>query len=480
MEHGYRLLQGVVLAVLLPLYLLLTSPAAYAQGDPFTCANDEYFLGRYEGGTTPPYTGSQLSSIDPNGMPLTNTTIGPLAPVAYNGMGLNPVDGYMYATVERVEVSPGVAHGTVYRIASDGTVTSLGVPQTGGTPLANVRGWFIGAFASDGTYTIGNGSTRVMAHVDVTTTPPTILSQFAMTLPPGVNRIVADWDYNPADGMLYGWANVPRHPVVINPATGVFSDLCGGANLGLTMVGGAFFNASGEFIVYSNAGGTLYEVDLTLPCSVTLVGTFPPGNLSSSDAAACQANFLPVELTQFEAILDGQALNLVWETASETNNAGFEVQRLAEFGNVGWEALGFVEGHGTTIQPQHYAFRVENMTTGRYRFRLKQVDYDGSFEYSPEVEVAVDLPSAYHLTQAYPNPFNPQTQFSLSVAQRQHVAVTIHDQTGRQVASLFDGVLEAQTTRAFTFRAEALPSGVYVVRVVGERVLANQTITLIK
>ncbi len=165
---------------------------------------------------------------------------------------------------------------------------------------------------------------------------------------------------------------------------------------------------------------------------------------------------------------------------SETNNAGFEVQRFATGASTAWEVLGFVDGHGTTLQPQRYAYRVENMAAGRYRLRLKQLDFDGSFEYSPEVEVAVGIPTRYHLSQAYPNPFNPETQFSLSVARRQRVRIAVYDQMGRRVAALFDGFMESQTTHAFTFSAEGLPSGLYVVRVLGERFITSQTITLIK
>ena len=94
--------------------------------------------------------------------------------------------------------------------------------------------------------------------------------------------------------------------------------------------------------------------------------------------------------------------------------------------------------------------------------------------------MAGGIPTAYHLSSAYPNPFNPQTQFSLSVARAQQVQVSVFDVVGRRVAVLHDGIIEAQTTQAFRFEAGSLPSGLYLVRVLGERFLTSHTITLVK
>ncbi len=189
---------------------------------------------------------------------------------------------------------------------------------------------------------------------------------------------------------------------------------------------------------------------------------------------------LPVELVSFDALLDGEAVELTWETASETNNAGFEIQRISTNGEADWEALGWVEGHGTTLETQAYTYRVDFLAAGTHRFRLKQVDFDGTFEYSPEVEIAVGIPTAYHLSAAYPNPFNPETQFSLSVAQAQQVQVAVYDVMGRHVAMLYDGFIEAQTTRSMTFEAGSLPSGLYLIRVAGNRFVTSQIVTLVK
>ncbi len=185
---------------------------------------------------------------------------------------------------------------------------------------------------------------------------------------------------------------------------------------------------------------------------------------------------LPVELIRFEARTDGQAILLTWETASETNNAGFEVQRRV---GDAFEPITFFEGAGTTSQTRVYRHRVADLLPGRHTFRLKQVDFDGSFVLSPEVEVFTDVPGAYVLSPPYPNPFNPQTRFTLTVARSQHVRVGVYDMLGRTVALLHDGPLAAREAHTFRFDATTLPGGVYFLRAAGPLFSAGRSVTLL-
>ena len=187
----------------------------------------------------------------------------------------------------------------------------------------------------------------------------------------------------------------------------------------------------------------------------------------------------PVELTRFDAELDGRTARLVWETASETNNSGFEVQhRPAEAGS--FAPLGFVEGHGTTLEGQSYRFSVADLTPGRHVFRLKQIDFDGTFEYSPEVEVSVEMPEAFLVSKVYPNPFNPQASFSFGVKQEQAVTVEVYNMLGQRVLTLYQGRPASGVTQMLQIDARALQSGIYLLRVQGERFADTQTITVIK
>ena len=187
---------------------------------------------------------------------------------------------------------------------------------------------------------------------------------------------------------------------------------------------------------------------------------------------------LPVELAAFDAVVDGAAVLLRWETVSETNNAGFQVEHRYFDGD--FEPVDFVEGQGTTLEAQRYSYRVEDLDPGRHVFRLRQIDFDGTFEHHPEVEVFVELPGTYALSGAYPNPFNPETQVTLMVATKQQVRVEVYDVVGRRVALLHDGLLEADELHRFVFEAPHLPSGLYLYRVLGEHFSDVKSMTLVK
>ena len=186
---------------------------------------------------------------------------------------------------------------------------------------------------------------------------------------------------------------------------------------------------------------------------------------------------IPVELVSFNAVVNGTEVSLTWATTSEANNAGFEVQ--VQDGE-SWNALGFVEGHGTTTEAQTYSFTAEDMTVGTHSFRLKQIDYDGAFEYSDELEVRVETPGTHLISNAYPNPFNPQSQFSLAVAQEQNVTAELFNMLGQRVAVLFEGTVEGNQSQLVTIDGAGLPSGMYVVRVIGERFSDALRVTLLK
>jgi hypothetical protein len=194
---------------------------------------------------------------------------------------------------------------------------------------------------------------------------------------------------------------------------------------------------------------------------------------------------LPVELTSFDAVLDGNAAVLHWTTASETNNAGFSVMRSAECGvrsacDAPWEEMAFVDGHGTTEVEQSYQFQITDLEPGRHSFRLKQIDYDGTFAYSPEVEVVVEMAERFVMEAAYPNPFNPEATFRFAVSRAQTVDVSLYDLLGRRVEVLWRGEAEAGRMEAVRIDGSGLPSGVYLVRAVGEGFVETQRVSLIK
>ncbi|MEZ4700105.1 MAG: DUF5060 domain-containing protein [Rhodothermales bacterium] len=186
---------------------------------------------------------------------------------------------------------------------------------------------------------------------------------------------------------------------------------------------------------------------------------------------------LPVALTSFDAVADGGAVDLVWTTASELNNAGFEVQMQRDHT---FETVDFVSGHGTSSDAHVYRFRTPQLAPGSHTFRLKQIDFDGAFAYSHTASARVDLTASYALSPASPNPFNPQTQFTLTVSRPQPVTIALYDLLGRRVATIFDGEMPAQEARLFRLDAGALPSGRYFIQAHGAYFSTSQLIVLQK
>ena len=186
---------------------------------------------------------------------------------------------------------------------------------------------------------------------------------------------------------------------------------------------------------------------------------------------------LPVELVEFVGRADGRDVILNWETASESRNAGFEVQtRRWE----DWRIVEFIPGAGSSRGRRSYRYRVEDLQMGLHAFRLRQVDLGGASSYSPIVEVSIGQPSAFVLTEAYPNPFNPLSSFSLSVTVPQSVTVSVLDVQGRVVQTLFEGRMEANVAREFRIDGAPLASGTYIYRAKGESFEATRTVTLAK
>ncbi|QXD14484.1 hypothetical protein GQ464_013730 [Rhodocaloribacter litoris] len=202
------------------------------------------------------------------------------------------------------------------------------------------------------------------------------------------------------------------------------------------------------------------------------------GQRAAEDACG---SVLPVDLGALHALAAGQSVTLTWRTFGETNNAGFEVEmRPATDPGAAWQVRGFVPGAGTTRETRTYTYRLDDVPPGPQVFRLKQLDFDGTFSYSPTVEVFVDLPDGFALSEASPNPFRGQTRFTLIVRAAQHVTVRVFDVLGREVARLHDGPLAPETPHVFTFDATRLPGGLYFYRADGETFSTVRTVVRVR
>jgi Secretion system C-terminal sorting domain len=169
---------------------------------------------------------------------------------------------------------------------------------------------------------------------------------------------------------------------------------------------------------------------------------------------------LPVELTSFNANAKGHNVSLTWKTATETNNAGFEVQRKTAAAD--WSKVAFVDGAGSSATEHNYSYNDAVTSAEKYSYRLKQIDRDGKFEYSSEVEVLTALAAQdYTLGANYPNPFNPSTKFTFAVKNNEQVAVKVFNTIGQEVATLFNGVAAANKIYEMNFNAAGFASGTY-------------------
>lgn len=187
---------------------------------------------------------------------------------------------------------------------------------------------------------------------------------------------------------------------------------------------------------------------------------------------------LPVELAPaFNAIAHGASVTLHWRTLSESNNAGFEVQHQQ---GSHFEPLGFVEGYGTSVVARNYQFEIKDLPPGRHVFRLKQIDFNGGFEYSPEISSLIAISSHFHLGDVYPNPFNPQARFTLTLALEQHVRIEVYDLLGRNASLIHDGILLPHEPHTFTIQAEEWAGGKYMLHVKGTYFSSSQIFTVVK
>lgn len=252
-----------------------------------------------------------------------------------------------------------------------------------------------------------------------------------------------------------------------------------------------------RFHVWDASTGTAYEADVayaTCDGANPLCkddGAYESNRLFSLRTldAAPAADAIPVELAGFEVTVNEGATPsahrpeavLRWETASESNNAGFEVQhRVPDAGPDAWERVAFVEGQGTTQETHRYTHRVDDLLPGTHTFRLKQVDLDGESTYTEAVEAVVTLSGAFDLVAPYPNPFRQQARFVLTVAEAQRVNIAAFNQLGQRVATLHSGTLPPNTQHTFQLDADRLASGLYFIQIQGEEFSVTERAVLVR
>lgn len=182
-----------------------------------------------------------------------------------------------------------------------------------------------------------------------------------------------------------------------------------------------------------------YSVSLNNPVSVTGV--------------------VPVELTSFTAQSSNNSVELKWSTATETNNKGFEIQRSTD--KVNFKEIAFIPGNGSTTKIHQYSYKDNSVSSGTYYYRLKQLDFNGSFKYSNITEVKYSLPTKFAISQNYPNPFNPSTSINFELPVESNVVIDLYNILGMKIMTLTNGEYQSGQHQ-ISFNASNLASGTYI------------------
>lgn len=191
---------------------------------------------------------------------------------------------------------------------------------------------------------------------------------------------------------------------------------------------------------------------------------------------------LPVELVSFSAQVDGEVVNLKWRTETEVNNYGFDIERAVNprANQKEWTTIGFIEGHGNSNSPKDYSFADGDLSGANIiYYRLKQIDNNGTYEYSHEIEVSIIAPDKHSLGQNYPNPFNPSTKIHYKIAQSEFINLSVYNVLGKEVAVLVNEI-QLPGTYSIIFSADNLPGGVYFYKLETQNFTQTSKMLLIK
>lgn len=217
----------------------------------------------------------------------------------------------------------------------------------------------------------------------------------------------------------------------------------------------------------------------------TTSNTFATSGLTSfSTFTGGEAGSLPVNLQSLYSTVSGRNVTISWITTSENNNSGFEIMRASvdKNGTEGnYVAQGFVKGNGTTTQQKTYNFTDKNLSTGKYKYRLKQIDNNGNYEYYDlNGYVEIGTPNKYSVSQNYPNPFNPTTKIDFELPSDSKISMIIYDLSGREVSKIFNNEFKNAGYHTADFNASNLSSGIYFYRLTADNFSITKKMMLVK
>ena len=405
--------------------------------------------------------------------------------------------GIDYATFTAWKAGSGVIEGTSSTYADPGFTSTTNLAINASSPLAwNVNGMgqplaLVGVdlLETPRSTTVVTGSTDIGAYnVTPSTAPATATASGA----PAVNttttytlngRTLCTIAWGPA-GTPPSSVNLTYFPGTNPPNAGAFK--VSNAYWVITVPDGSGYSYDITFIYDDSQIGTIVpEASIRLAKATTPAIGYTPYIVAGTGAGQYalntvsnnitvygltgfstftltdQAAPLPVELASFTSSTDHRNVSLNWSTVSEHNNTGFDIERKLVGPTNSFSKVGFVAGAGNSNISKSYSFNERNVESGKYNYRLKQMDNNGNFHYYDlSNEVIVGIPTKFELSQNYPNPFNPSTKINYDLPVDSKVSIVLFDMTGKQVANIFNANQSAGY-QTVSFNASNLASGAY-------------------
>jgi len=383
---------------------------------------------------------------------------------------MSPKPNYpMHRQMNDFEMAAGVVH-TNSTSNDGGNLGSAPIPYNIAAPGNSPTGWIhpdqtlVGGLSS----IIGVGNVVAQTDIIASSSPygPSAwedIQSIYPSYPYPMPLAYQDYPYQTISGSL-GLLK----PDVSAPGNGTTTTADGGGYSSFSGTSGATPHVAGTAALLLGVNPNLTPSDISMILQTTAVDKGVPGKdprygagrIDAYQAYLLAVAMIPVELESFAASANENSVTLNWSTATETNNSGFFIERKTPL-DERWKEVGFVPGFGTTTERKSYSFTDVNLSMGNYNYRLKQIDFDGTIEYSNEVLAEVGAPRNFALMQNYPNPFNPSTTIEFSIPEASNISIEIYNVIGERVASLLNQSLDAGYHK-INFNASNLPSGTYI------------------
>lgn len=270
-----------------------------------------------------------------------------------------------------------------------------------------------------------------------------------------------------------GLPNIPIMCIVYYKSATDRNVLFAGTDVGVYVKDG-----SSNWVLYSNGlpNVVVTELDIYYNASGNKLraATFGRGLWETTIEAA-----LPVEISSLSGFVEKNSVTISWNTTLEINNKGFEIERMTQGSGI-WQKVGFVQGHGNSNNIIHYSFTDYKLSSGSYKYRIKQIDYNGNHQYHlMNSSFTVGVPESYFISQNYPNPFNATTKIEYGIPNDSKVKIVVFNQLGQEVVTLVNQFQRAGFY-SFQFKADNLPTGVYYCKITSNEFSDVKKLLLLK